>query len=170
MRWRYCLCVVGPLALGPRFFLVKSNFEGALGFGTRGDCAARLRCQRPRSPPIRVQVLGNTTACDHGGTPCSQNLPKYRSLVLGQCGTSLMPGATPGRPQCISHASRGAGNVAHKASPWRIDKACAKLLNIQSTAWVQQRLPQDHVKGWAWQDQWILRLSSKSECNISLVC
>ena len=24
--------------------------------------------------------------------------------------------------------------------------------------------------GWAWQDQWILRLSSKSECNSSLLC
>ena len=152
-------------------FWSKGNFEGALGFGTRGDCAARLRCQRPRSPPIRAQVPGQ-----------HDRVRPWRHALLAEFAQGPLPRVGPRWdlpcarrnartvPMYITHASRGAGNVAHKASSWRINKACTKLLSIQRTAWVQQRLPQAHVKGWAWQDQWILRLSSKSECKISLLC
>ena len=46
--------------------------------------------------------LGNTTTRDHGGAPLSQNLPKYRSRMLGNPGRCPMPGTSPGRSHRIS--------------------------------------------------------------------
>ena len=126
MRWRSCLCVIGPFALGPVFGInATSKARFVLG---RAATAPLLCVAKGRALHRYVsRSLGNTTACDHGGTPCSQNLPKYRSRVLGQCGTSLVPGATPGRSQCISRMPPDVPeNVAHNASPWRIDKACTR--------------------------------------------
>ena len=119
MCWRSCLCVIGPFFLRLAHFLYKRQLRRRAWFWD----VRRLRCQSalPKAAfstdtcPGRWATRPRATI---GGMPCSQNLPKYRSRALGQCGTSLVPGATPGRSQCISRMPPEVPeNVAHKASP-----------------------------------------------------
>ena len=160
MRWRLRFLVNGPLSLGP-VVGVNATSKARLNLGrvatAPGGCVAKGRVLQRSSG----RSLGNTTACDHGGAPRSQNLPKYRSHVGPPWNIPSARHHAGAVPMDVTHASRSAVNLTHKAPrPRRIHQASINLLSIHGAPGAQQRLPQADVEGWAWQDQFVFCLKS----------
>lgn len=145
MRWRYCVFVVGPSALDPDV--------GAKATAQTNSALPSVACRRLQLCCVAAGLVlqrrcsissGSTTVRDHGGAPVSQT---HSHASFGPPWSKRSAWHhTWAVPTDVTHASRRAGMVAHKAPPRRISITSANVPNMQGIAWGQQCLPQAESK------------------------